>query len=392
MRPLDLLAFFRGAAGLSTARSTPRLYKYRRPPLSPNEHGPHRSLILEGQLWFAKPSTLNDPYDCRPLIVVDVDRRTAKDLIQRLVDRTHPLDSESARQGLITQKTNHWQESETYHSLVYDGLDRFGVVSLACTPTCPLMWAHYAGDHTGYCAEIEWNAVSRGSADGVEPEPVCYAAERPRLKVSWLTKLLDKDPNWQKTLLRILCTKSGHWEYEGEYRLISPGCGGTAKQIQPTLVTAVVLGARMTPEHRTLICDWVVVRNRYCRPHCAVYQAKLSRRSFAIELSEVDPRMLASDRAYEAMFLCGTWEVCLDGTSEATTSLIIENVIGSRLLGRVHSGGRELVVNGEFHGHDGTITLTDESGIIWFAKQRAADRFGGYLSDGGRVFQMARRP
>ncbi len=77
-------------------------------------------------------------------------------------------------------------------------------------PKHPLMWAHYANNHTGFCIEYEIEHTDNQLLE------VNYTTVP--VKPSIVELLLCPE----ETLLRILTRKSLEWNYEKEFRLIHP--------------------------------------------------------------------------------------------------------------------------------------------------------------------------
>jgi|SRR5450830_76237 len=76
-------------------------------------------------------------------------------------------------------------------------------------PRHPLMWAHYADSHTGFCVEYEVDEVSAPLYE------VNYSSQLPSLSVNELIFCPEE------SLLRVLTTKNLEWSYEKEVRLIN---------------------------------------------------------------------------------------------------------------------------------------------------------------------------
>lgn len=84
-----------------------------------------------------------------------------------------------------------------------------GFISMSETWKSPLMWAHYAENHTGVCLGLD-------VPDG-RPAKVCYEAERLQcaLDLSSLETAVDDD-----IVRTVATTKFKEWEYEQEWRLL----------------------------------------------------------------------------------------------------------------------------------------------------------------------------
>lgn len=76
-------------------------------------------------------------------------------------------------------------------------------------PENPLMWAHYANSHTGFCIEYEINEIFAPLYE------VNYASQLPSPSINELILCPEE------SFIRILTTKTPEWSYEKEVRFIS---------------------------------------------------------------------------------------------------------------------------------------------------------------------------
>ena len=107
-----------------------------------------------------------------------------------------------------------------------------------------LMWAHYADCHRGVCLIF----------DPAEPffataQPVHYREERPHVNplVHSKDQMLDA----------AMFTKSDHWSYEREWRVLQYQKGAGAYTVPAGALMQVVLGAEINREDRAKIRRWV---------------------------------------------------------------------------------------------------------------------------------------
>lgn len=224
-----------------------RLYKYQR-------FG-ERSLrlLLERKVYFATPSSLNDPLECRPHLVLNEYRpdrlsellqrmvlhragrpledaanllqlsddfkttqrirsralfeaiRAVKSISSRLDDPDHDLSASEAHRTLLCSAI----EKELTH------VTKKGILSLAERFDCPLLWSHYGDQHRGICL-------------GFEP-PIPFPQllrkidyQSPRtLSVSDVEGFVDGVVRATDNLYNsVFFRKAPDWEYEKEWRLL----------------------------------------------------------------------------------------------------------------------------------------------------------------------------
>ena len=156
-----------------------RLYKYRA--LT------NRTLdsIVSDEVYFAHPSTFNDPLDTRPSLETNVGNDKLEEVLRELLERRINAEKTAAAKSIrykgprtvdhIERLSRHqadrrvksikYHASNTEysgekhkqfllrHSIEEELLRQYdkGIVSLAERSTCPLMWSHYGDQHRGIC-------------------------------------------------------------------------------------------------------------------------------------------------------------------------------------------------------------------------------------------------
>jgi hypothetical protein len=147
-----------------------------------------------------------------------------------------------------------------------------GLLSLSEVKDDILMWGFYANGHRGVC--LEFLASSTTPFFG-RTLPVQYEEKYP------LVNFFDSTPEEQ--IGTVLLTKSSHWKYEKEWRIIERR-GFGVYDYPPELLTAVILGAEMSGEHKKLIGEWI--KKGSVRP--AVYEARLKNDEFGLDIVILD--------------------------------------------------------------------------------------------------------
>ena len=226
-------------------------------------------MIVSDQVYFADPSTFNDPLDTSPSVELDVDSDTLEMVLRRLAKRrtnaemtaaaksiryrgprtqAH-IERHSRRQAdrlvkeIEYQSTYPDSDRETCKRYllgrsIEDELNRQydkGIVSLAERSTCPLMWSHYGDQHRGVC--IGYSIPDR-VAENIHK--VQYRGGR-RVQASKLAAMLDGGETARREVDEaVLLRKAGSWHYEHEWRLI--GTLGLASS--PLEMEEIVFGMR----------------------------------------------------------------------------------------------------------------------------------------------------
>jgi len=161
-----------------------RLYHYQK--FNP-EH--LENTLVRDLVRFARPSSFNDPWDCKPVFSIPQDKNERERRVQELI--TNQQELRRLMDKLAPEM--HKQMDERYR-----------VYCLTRRPASPLMWAHYADHHRGICLEINVR------------QPDLCAAIQVQYRETYPSFRLDADRD-----LSPFYTKSSDWQYEDEYRLIA---------------------------------------------------------------------------------------------------------------------------------------------------------------------------
>lgn len=211
----------------------------------------HRLLYLfkNKKLYRTTPSGFNDPYDC----LVEIDQIVNDtDLLNwfRMYHGNQSFDSEEWEKlgrGAEKYLTNNNSIDSEHKQPIIDLLkstlqklvNRSRVVCFSENGENLLMWAHYADKHSGYCLTFDAKKL-KGKNVRVGLYEVDYIESRPFIILS------PGEIGSNELAKKILLTKSLHWCYEKEVRLI----WNDQKEyfdFQESL-TGIIFGAKMPPE------------------------------------------------------------------------------------------------------------------------------------------------
>ena len=220
-----------------------RLYKYRE--LSART----LDMIVGDALYFADPSTFNDPLDTRPSLKADIEENELERVVRILAEQRTRAELQSAARtmslkGAKTEDfiekrirgqadrliaeieysaTNPDYDPETALSWLFSSyieselLRRYekGIVSFAEQDSCPLLWSHYGDQHRGICIGYSVPSLSEGDVYRVE-----YGGSRIVL-ASDVFAMLDGDGAARRRVDEaVLLRKAASWKYEREWRMI----------------------------------------------------------------------------------------------------------------------------------------------------------------------------
>ncbi|QQC63117.1 DUF2971 domain-containing protein [Paraburkholderia ginsengisoli] len=224
-----------------------RLYKYR----SFSTHT--LRMVSEAEVFFAKPATFNDPFDCNPTVFVDVEwkevERLWKSIALKQLGRERAVDAMSSYRYSATEDGGKYADgadgTRAYTQFLVRDIDAFlkqqfkdfGVFSAASRWDNPLMWSHYAEEHRGICVEYLTDD-HRCQVLG----PVDYNSSR-YVNVSDLIEwLLRRSTSAKKKIFdQYFFAKAPQWKYEREWRAVSKTNG---KQDRPFRIGSVHFGLR----------------------------------------------------------------------------------------------------------------------------------------------------
>lgn len=201
------------------------LYKYRSPINFADTPHCNTARIFSGSaLYYAKPSTFNDPFDGRISFDFGADKDEAYDLHFRVIRRrarerakTDPYATVPSVQQTWSQATKNVDsvmdmivhERFDYARYYRDVMDHFGALALSAEKHNLLLWAHYASEHRGLCLGFDWGAT------GLPP-----ASE---MQYSTSYRKVDFWAHSEAELGAIaLFQKSSEWAYEREFRSVNP--------------------------------------------------------------------------------------------------------------------------------------------------------------------------
>src|SRR4029077_17510760 len=107
-----------------------------------------------------------------------------------------------------------------------------------------LMWSHYANSHRGLCLEF---ATSIYEVFFGRTQPVVYSGER---------SIFDPREPEAKQVENVVLTKSEHWTYELEWRIVEQDGDGPYEFPAETLA-GVIFGCRTSDKDKTKVQRWI---------------------------------------------------------------------------------------------------------------------------------------
>lgn len=210
-------------------------------------------LLQTGMPYFSSPQKLNDPSDCLPYTINDL--QSIKDCQRVMQALNIQIEFDEEIEYTEEQRRNYYGyiiEKECIKIL----RNSTAIFSLSSDPHIPLMWSHYADQNMGICIEFTADVYLEGY-DENEIRPVDYCKQR----VVPLSKLFEDAINNSVNSQfknEIFYKKADWWFYENEYRIVKNGINVEGEHSVPNFpITAVYFGLKSSQETIEIVDDLV---------------------------------------------------------------------------------------------------------------------------------------
>lgn len=132
-------------------------------------------ILLNQKIRVTPPDELNDPFDCRPVIVPPTNNS------KFITDQAKDFESRNIRFPWFQAK---WHAKSLKYSKSFRDFhansvfNTLGILSLSSVPDNPIMWSHYCMNHRGFVIGIrnDWVPFINQNSEGYgyPPVPVIY--------------------------------------------------------------------------------------------------------------------------------------------------------------------------------------------------------------------------
>ena len=259
----------------SHAEMPPKFYKYRS--VGGASMSRVKEVILEDKIFFAPASSFNDPFDLCPVFSLTATPARQKEDYLRLSRKLEPHLTESQREAEATRvmSVSMSNDNLTTTTAAIQVIHNFhikasvGVFCLSTKRDDILMWSHYADSHRGICLEFDGMQALMAHAQKVE-----YSQDRVPIN-------LYNDAN-DVAMSKALLTKSSHWAYEAEWRLIRYDKGPGTAPFRAHNLTGVIIGAMATTNTVETVKIWAKQRATPLN----LYRASISSTRFELQISQ----------------------------------------------------------------------------------------------------------
>lgn len=243
-------------------------------------------ILLTDSVYFANPSTFNDPLDCSPTVIVDISAVQLEELLTHLIstrvqndilnmlktvngisdaNNTHAKKrgEEEAQKFIDDIKMHIWMEYSSTEGIEYQEhlksslgwnierelVTRYvkGVCCFSTSGINPLLWSHYANNHKGICIGYSLDRTPSPNLLSVE-----YGGSRILNTSTIYEALINRKRSATQNLERaILLRKAKEWEYEQEWRMI----GSVGQKESPLKMREIIFGLRCPATTKFLIVE-----------------------------------------------------------------------------------------------------------------------------------------
>lgn len=233
------------------------------------------SCLASKTIWFSKLKNCNDPFEGAHAFIEHEDEK-----VDKMKQSAAAVIGPSKVFDLITA-----DKLKEFSKQKISDILNCGILSLSehCEDKRPhlnnLMWSHYADGLAGYCLKFNkdklissiYHMDDISQLIGKWAVNVEYSPQRPEYDM-----LTGNDP------IDIIRTKSDHWTYENEFRLISRQSG--KHKYSADSLEEIILGEKMPMDQKKLICD--IIKSNYS--NIKFKQAVLQEGEYTIDIVDLD--------------------------------------------------------------------------------------------------------
>jgi hypothetical protein len=225
-------------------------------------------------IYLTDCTTFNDPFECRPMLTFHQSSLKREIFLKQLAKDRFPTADKRALKRLIAAKKPLLTDQDTLRKVYNAFISTIGIYCVSEKNNDLLMWSHYSDSHRGLCLEFD---ASTEETLFWEAFKVIYQEDYPTVNIMDIGKAEE----FRKALL----TKSTHWKYEEERRILKTKQeGGPGHyQFSPELLTGVILGTLMSDRNKEIVMSWI----QGYPTRIALYQAKLNDRRYQLDIVNI---------------------------------------------------------------------------------------------------------
>lgn len=200
-------------------------------------------ILVENKVYFPKPSSLNDPFDCNP--VANFNNPVE---LRRYVEKKYRSDfNYKPTSKEVTQTVVDMSALYTEYDVrkVFD--EYIGVLCLSKCNKLNLMWSHYANSHKGICLGFDLGVIKNWLC-----KPVLYSSERVNIDLM----RIKEDESYRKDIISsAVFTKGEDWCVEKEIRSLSKNPGH--QEYSPAGLKSITFGLATSEKDRDYVLSLI---------------------------------------------------------------------------------------------------------------------------------------
>lgn len=279
---------------ISTTSKPTVLYKYRT--FDPDGH--NLRIITHGELWFSSAKSFNDPFDTAITYNFDgIETELAERWARVAVNRQLPYLTPAEKETFVARRLAEIRSAPAFLERASEAFiemkrQSVGICSLAGSRENLLLWAHYAAQHTGFCVGFSLESLETLKERSVNSDKlldllsVKYSTQMPNHNF-FQCEMTDGETT---SIMDFIATKSNHWSYEQEQRLILWDGVNTNLTVGFNAIQEVILGCKISPANK----EALIRLSREHLPNAELLQATKDKRSFSLTFQEVKRTRLAA--------------------------------------------------------------------------------------------------
>lgn len=278
------------------------MYKYFSPDVA-------KKFLESLHIRFTSPKDFNDPFEAKPIINEIATEAETDDIFREVLDKeiqsSLALLNISKIQRIEIEKAIRIEaeKNKAEFKKSYQGLPKYisksfeketgsqiGILCLTEKNNNLLMWSHYAESHKGICVEFDtsnpfFNQKRSDKDDLYHLRKIDYRSTRPLLT---LTKMSAVD---------CFLTKSNHWEYEQEWRMVVPLADADKQlplpsqeiihlfKVPSTAIKAVYLGSQISTDLTSSVIK--ALGGNSDLHHVSLYASQVSKSEYKLDFHKI---------------------------------------------------------------------------------------------------------
>jgi hypothetical protein len=207
-----------------------------------------QDIFQKRKVFLNDATKFNDPFESKPLLTVDGGLLERRSFLKELTRERFPSANRAEIRKQMRGKDKLFKDQDKLRDVSNRFVASVGIYCLSEKKDDLLMWAHYSDAHRGLC--LEFDTSIEGSLFW-EAFAIAYQQDYPIVNIM----RIGEAEEFRKALL----TKSEHWAYEHEWRVLkTKEEGGVGDHFfPPKALSGVVFGALMNSGDKEILKSWI---------------------------------------------------------------------------------------------------------------------------------------